>query len=757
VYKQSPIVDKIELGKASQAKKSTKSLFAQRLEKSGSLKAYCELKTQFEDDTGKVQNKQQIITGEGLTGRNDAERIHLENLEILSKMNKDEILNEQKKLLDSLDPKIISFIRKRGLERKTAVSMATDNDANGQIAKPGGTTSHQLDLNIKHTGNKWLNMDKIEYEKLEWMSDVHAVCGDDGSKISHNQYMMTARFDFNGNLIDQSGDISYRLGLHHHGNEPDLAGYSIDELFHLTRSNFEQQRTLALQILASILENVQIGRFHKILKDPLLPQLLDNGIVFVLRFALDSQVETIISSALGGFVSIMQPVGQETVLDKCSNLYNGHACSPSMYPPVRRTISNDDMKQLNDLEFVKIDVVKGLFRMDLIDRFVYLIKSYKFCSADKPHGFIFDILFRMLRHSGESCYEMYDKYGPLVDLVITEFLVNEENGAERRRQVAYKFVRLLCQSSRSISMAIYSKYDFKTTITRSIANDDHSTVKIEALKLLKVFTIFGLTSDLLTDAYELLIKDVRRLIVADEKTDDLYDSYMSLFECLCRLTHVDDRFETVRYGMCATIASLVITYLKGILITADHRIQYKATCFLFLASFVFGFESSKVDLFKRAEQIQHCYNEIVAIILNNTGGLLDRILSRLKTCSFLVSSSFGLDALVPNNLNCLPTLLIPAEYAACDEAVLLFNWLIGFVRLLNGCLRSKRDLDISFKDTKSFLSNSNMRSYLTTAFYNCTTSMANSEDFYLVKYETYFVYNYLKLVTFVSNFDEVSK
>ncbi len=99
---------------------------------------------------------------------------------------------------------------------------------------------------------------------------------------------------------------------------------------------------------------------------------------------------------------------------------------------------------------------------------------------------------------------------------------------------------------------------------------------------------------------------------------------------------------------------------------------------------------------------------------------------------------------------CLPTLLIPAEYAACDEAVLLFNWLIGFVCLLNGCLRSKRDLDVGFKDTKSFLANSNLRSYLTTAFYNCTTSMANLEDF---------ISSNMKPIsfTFVSNFDEVSK
>jgi hypothetical protein len=46
------------------------------------------------------------------------------------------------------------------------------------------------------------------------------------------------------------------LGLHHHGDEPDRAGYTLEELFLLSRSNFLQQRVLAINTLAKIIDKV---------------------------------------------------------------------------------------------------------------------------------------------------------------------------------------------------------------------------------------------------------------------------------------------------------------------------------------------------------------------------------------------------------------------------------------------------------------------------------------------------------------------
>ena len=68
-----------------------------------------------------------------------------------------------------------------------------------------------------------------------------------------------ARFDFHGNLVNQSQDIPEYLGLHHHGNDPSSAGYTLEELIVLARSSFLQQRVLALQVLARIMTQVSVS------------------------------------------------------------------------------------------------------------------------------------------------------------------------------------------------------------------------------------------------------------------------------------------------------------------------------------------------------------------------------------------------------------------------------------------------------------------------------------------------------------------
>ena len=55
---------------------------------------------------------------------------------------------------------------------------------------------------------------------------------------------------------DVSMSIPTHLGLHHHGEEPVAAGYTLDELLHLAQSSVPQQRVLALQTLAVLVTRV---------------------------------------------------------------------------------------------------------------------------------------------------------------------------------------------------------------------------------------------------------------------------------------------------------------------------------------------------------------------------------------------------------------------------------------------------------------------------------------------------------------------
>jgi hypothetical protein len=272
-----PGVEKLDIKdlNKSEPSKKNKSLFAQNLERQGKLKSHFALNQVFQveslkrneqiknveshiassqqkqpvnaDQTNNEVPKKQIITGEGLGNRTDVEQIHFENLEFLSRMKPDEILAEQQKLLQQLDPKIVAFIRRKN---KTLAGQSGEADQHSSTAAKNFTKEEFMEQLPFKPSKTWLNMDKIEYDKLEWMVKTPSTAvkvdanSDQGSSAK-------ARFDFEGNVIAPDHDLPVTRALHHHGDEPDQAGYTLDELFHLARSKFNQQRVLALQTIGN--------------------------------------------------------------------------------------------------------------------------------------------------------------------------------------------------------------------------------------------------------------------------------------------------------------------------------------------------------------------------------------------------------------------------------------------------------------------------------------------------------------------------
>ncbi|XHG09232.1 hypothetical protein AWENTII_012307 [Aspergillus wentii] len=71
------------------------------------------------------------------------------------------------------------------------------------------------------------------------------------------------RFSLIGTLLSPSTSLSLptNLGLHHHGEDPQAAGYTIPELAILSRSSFPAQRCIAWQVLGRILFRLGKGQF----------------------------------------------------------------------------------------------------------------------------------------------------------------------------------------------------------------------------------------------------------------------------------------------------------------------------------------------------------------------------------------------------------------------------------------------------------------------------------------------------------------
>ncbi|XP_025104484.1 LOW QUALITY PROTEIN: RNA polymerase II-associated protein 1-like [Pomacea canaliculata] len=243
-----------------------------------------------------------IVDGRGLSAsqaETEARSIHEENMSKLAKMSEEEILEEQKKLLQMLDPSLVEFLRSKSrktVETKGEVESQTKSlPPRGKPKPPKQEPSKSEDLadmtSIERR-QSWIHMDKVEYDKLEWMKDLPPPSADNA------QTGLQARFDFSGRVVPADADLPVTMALHHHGDEPERAGYTLEELFQLARSSNVQQRTLALTTLGHIIQQEKAGTLIEYIQRPILPSILDGGVVFLIRMACDDSVPAVVVAAV---------------------------------------------------------------------------------------------------------------------------------------------------------------------------------------------------------------------------------------------------------------------------------------------------------------------------------------------------------------------------------------------------------------------------------------------------------------------------
>ncbi|KAA3670783.1 uncharacterized protein DEA37_0011003, partial [Paragonimus westermani] len=181
------------------------------------------------------------------------------------------------------------------------------------------------------------HIDQLESEKLAWTRDLPLIgkkapelhlqdsvvdqsgaAAEQSTKKSRTQSQ--ARFDLCGLVVPPDAIIDTHLGLHHHGEEPERAGYTVGELFHLARSSVPSQRRLALATIATSLAQTRRGLHVPSLAPPSFPSLIygllsshnietymsegagesgggggKGGVAFLLRWCLDEAVSSLTS------------------------------------------------------------------------------------------------------------------------------------------------------------------------------------------------------------------------------------------------------------------------------------------------------------------------------------------------------------------------------------------------------------------------------------------------------------------------------
>lgn len=219
-------------------------------------------------------------------------------------MTPDEILEAQKDLMQLLSPENVAFLKARAAKRTEAAGTAQDDAAAGAAAAAATATppaagpsaaaaAAAAPAHVDLAGRPlvtpqgevvapeelplvpkpgWLNMNVVEKDKLAWMHSTadsgKTGSGEDGPSSSKAVDAMSqqVRFDLVGAVVPPDADIDVRAGLHHHGDQPDQAGYTLGELTELVCSSVPAQRIIALQTLACIVRRCVVrcvkGCFH---------------------------------------------------------------------------------------------------------------------------------------------------------------------------------------------------------------------------------------------------------------------------------------------------------------------------------------------------------------------------------------------------------------------------------------------------------------------------------------------------------------
>ncbi|MCL4127123.1 UNVERIFIED_CONTAM: hypothetical protein GTU68_063653, partial [Idotea baltica] len=418
---------------------------------------------------------------------------------------------------------------------------------------------------------KWVNMKKVELDKLKWMTDVPE------PKPLKGKEGFVARFSFNGDLLPYDSDVSWREGLHHHGEEPGRAGYTLDELFLFVRSQVVQQRHLGLKTIAHILRNAKEGLYDTCFNTSILQLMVDAGIVLLLRFSIDETTALVYQEALRALYFLVGNEPDETCLSIAEpwsplGLQPGVSSHTHSKEKDREELDAEE-KELKDVEVIKLDMVRALVRMDVHIRLRYLLESVQLSPPDVVH--ILGILKRIARHSLTAAWSLVNT-PRLIATITKHFLPHNTSpllcggNIDKLTSVygvplsqALSLMKVLASRGRQIATTLIEEQDLISRIMAYVSMEPTEvqmpitqvlSLAQEAYSLWAVFLSYGLAKSQqgFSTFYPLFVK---QLIFYRDKVDinDKLESNQFNYEVGAHLANV------LTKGLCVSATKSLLT------------------------------------------------------------------------------------------------------------------------------------------------------------------------------------------------------
>ncbi|GAB1597752.1 RNA polymerase II-associated protein 1-like [Argonauta hians] len=532
---------KFESNSATNGKKK-KSLFAQQFEQQPCSDFSISNKPFSEQDTTKCSQElpdttqKSIITGFGLSAsnaENEAKAIHRENLNKLSYMSENEILTEQQKLLTLLDPSLVEFLKTRNTGKVSHESVVPSKEVSKKELDNSKLKIDQKlnddELPVKPSG-QLVHMDNVEYEKMAWMKDLPPV---NARSIKGKP----ARFDFQGFIVPEDAEIPVDAGLHHHGEEAERAGYTLDELFHLCRSLNSQQRAFALKTLGCIISNAKNGMFEENIDGAIIPAIVNAGLVFLLRWALDDKITNVLISAIFCLHALLTNAADESSLEYTFCWYRGKEVAAHYITEEDSDVEKEKLDfletvEVTDAEEVQKDVVSALVnRMNLLQRLRFLFEVWDL----SPESFqcILQILCRICRHSKQEAYNVY-RCPRLIEFIFKEYLPSVCVSDDQTSFFiinSLKLIKALCQAGRGMATDFVNNYKLMDKLLlyivpqpcqMNLSQNVACQLQSISYQIWQVCLSYGLTGQCYSELYPQLITNVNTILAQYQITDSIF-------------------------------------------------------------------------------------------------------------------------------------------------------------------------------------------------------------------------------------------
>lgn len=370
------------------------------------------------------------------------------------------------------------------------------------------------------------------------------------------------RFDLQGRIIDNTVDVPRHKGLHHHGDEPEKAGYTLAELFYLVRSQVPSQRSMVLITIARIITIAKKAAAT----EPVWNQVLavftgkEHSATIYLRSALDDRNLIVLVSAIKALAALVldddnHQAWEESLLDSTEefNRFLGHIVRPILpagVTEIKRKGLNDKLTELvdrvrqtsgqpslqeqkDDAALAERDLVRGLVKMDLLARIRYLLASesseliqHDAASVDR----LVRIVVRMAEAGQDVCESIEEEelLEPIVHWGVanTQWPMTEDDNTNYPSLAAVRLLTVLAQGSKQIAESIVEK----ATITLRFLVTSPETacdnlkrrayaLQLETLKLIRVLACYGFIVPTLEDLQGPLMGWLRSVLQQEETNE----------------------------------------------------------------------------------------------------------------------------------------------------------------------------------------------------------------------------------------------